>query len=195
MFAAIKHNLTHLLDFAGRDARSTFWYYALFVFLLNMAVSLAVSVPVVGQAMTVAMQTAQSGEPAVVNKAMAEAMAGTVSMTIWAAVIMGGVNIVLLAAAFVRRLHDADFSGWWALLVGGLYAAGLVRSITRIPEAEAMARLAIENGMTAPQLYAADGTAGLAALIGWVPTLMLIGFGVLKSSQGANRFGEAPVRS
>ena len=195
MLSAIKYNLTQLLDFSGRDARPTFWYYVLFVFILNVLVSIGVSVPVIGQAMSVAMQAAQTNDPTAINEAMAETMAGMVATTIWATVVMGVVNILLLAAAFVRRLHDADFAGLWALLVGGLYAGALARSVARIDEAEAMARMAIENAMTAPQVYAANGNAGLDSLIGWVPTLLLIGFGVLKSSEGANRFGEAPVRS
>ena len=36
MFAAIKHNFRHLLDFSGRDAQPTFWWFVLFVFLLYL---------------------------------------------------------------------------------------------------------------------------------------------------------------
>ena len=31
-------------------------------------------------------------------------------------------NLLVLAAAFVRRLHDSDLSGWWALVVGAFQA-------------------------------------------------------------------------
>jgi uncharacterized membrane protein YhaH (DUF805 family) len=34
MLASIKYNLSHLLDFSGRDARQTFWYYVLFLFIV-----------------------------------------------------------------------------------------------------------------------------------------------------------------
>ena len=194
MLGAIKYNLTHLLDFTGRDARPTFWYYVLFVFILNVVVSLLVWVPTIGQSISAAMEAGQSGDPAAANAAMADSMSGMIATTIWTGVILGVANIVLLAAALVRRLHDADFTGWWALLVGGVSAVALVRNVTRIDDAVATARMAIENGMTASQIYAADGSAGLDSLLGWAPTLLLVGFGVLKSSEGANRFGEAPVR-
>jgi hypothetical protein len=37
MLGAIKYNLSHLLDFSGRDARQTFWYYVLFLVMLDIA--------------------------------------------------------------------------------------------------------------------------------------------------------------
>jgi uncharacterized membrane protein YhaH (DUF805 family) len=199
MLGAIKYNLRHLLDFSGRDARQTFWFYVLFVFLLNMAVSLAITMPAMGQAMGGAMMAARSGNPEAANAAIAESMTGITMTAIWAGAVMGVINIALLAAAFVRRLHDADFSGWWALLVGGLYAAASVRALLNADRLEAMTREAVENAMTNPgaggmQIYANNPQMALDSLIGWIPLLLLIGFGVLKSTEGPNRFAAEPVR-
>ena len=118
---------------------------------------------------------------------------------IWAGAVMGVINIALLAAAFVRRLHDADFSGWWALLVGALYAAASVRALLNADRLEAMTREAVENAMANPgaggmQIYAHNPQMALDSLIGWIPLLLLIGFGVLKSTEGPNRFAAEPVR-
>ncbi|HYD24332.1 MAG TPA: DUF805 domain-containing protein [Croceibacterium sp.] len=198
MLGSIKYNLSHLLDFSGRDARQTFWFYVLFVFLLNMAVSLAITMPAVGQAMGGAMMAARSGDPAAANAALAESMTGVTMRAIWAGAILGVVNIGLLAAAFVRRLHDADFSGWWALLVGAVYGLSIGRTLLNADSMEAMAREAVENAIAnptmGPQLYGTNPQMAFDTLIGWIPIVLMVGFGVLKSTAGPNRFAEEPVR-
>ena len=193
MLAAIKHNLTHLLDFGGRDARPTFWYYVLFLFLLNLLGGLLLTIPTIVEATSVAMDAAQSGDQAAVNSAMAASMSGMTATVVWGSVAMGAANVLLLAAAFVRRLHDAGFAGWWALLAVAAQAYALAQAVMRIDEAEALARAAIENSMTTQEVFASGGGARLESLIGWVPTLLVIGFGILKSTPGANRFGEEPA--
>ena len=45
MLGAIKYNLKHLLDFSGRDARQTFWYYILFLVVLQFLVGMIAIIP------------------------------------------------------------------------------------------------------------------------------------------------------
>jgi uncharacterized membrane protein YhaH (DUF805 family) len=59
MWGAMKYHTAHLADFNGRDARQTFWYWFLFVFLLNMAVGLLTSLPATMSAMTASMSAAR----------------------------------------------------------------------------------------------------------------------------------------
>ena len=61
MLGAIKHNLTRLLDFSGRDARATFWFYVLFLFIVNMAVAVILGFVMVASLMGPVVDAAQSG--------------------------------------------------------------------------------------------------------------------------------------
>ena len=40
MFEAIKYNLAHLADFTGREDRPTFWWYVLFLLVLDILLGL-----------------------------------------------------------------------------------------------------------------------------------------------------------
>ncbi len=200
MGGSIKYNLRHLLDFNGRDARQTFWFYVLFVFLLNFALSLAIALPAMWQAFAGGFEAARSGDPEAANAAIAESMTGITMTAVWAGAVLGVVNLVLLAAAFVRRLHDADWSGWWALLVGAIYVAATTRTFLNADRLEALTRQAVADAMAnpgaggMPQLYASHPEMAVDTLLGWLPFLLMIGFGVLKSTEGPNRFAAEPVR-
>ena len=63
MLSAIKYNLSHLTDFKGRDARPTFWYYVLFLVLVQFALSFLVSIPLTGAMVGDAVVYAQQGMP------------------------------------------------------------------------------------------------------------------------------------
>lgn len=85
------------VDFSGRARRSEFWWWALFVFLVDLIVN------AIGgfQPILIILGRGPSGES-----------------TVWS-VIAGIVSLVLLLpglAVFVRRLHDTDRSGWWWLI-------------------------------------------------------------------------------
>jgi uncharacterized membrane protein YhaH (DUF805 family) len=195
MLGSINYNLRHLLDFSGRDARQTFWYYVLFVVLFNFAVSLLVTIPVMIEAIGGVIASAQSGaSPEAINAEMAGTMSGIMSTSIWASAALAIFNIALLAAAFVRRLHDSDRTGWWAAPVGVLHALAVLRTVSRVDEFEAMMREAIATGAGGANLYANNPDLALDSLLGWLPLLLMIGFGVLKSTDGPNRFAAEPVR-
>lgn len=92
---SISHVLTHYADFRGRAARSEYWWWGLFSFLLN-----------------VVFQVIESGF------ADHSSAVGTVFFLAFALVSMVvGLGLIIPSLAVsVRRFHDMDRSGWWLLL-------------------------------------------------------------------------------
>ncbi|MEU1205795.1 DUF805 domain-containing protein [Nocardia sp. NPDC005825] len=89
--AAIKSVLSNYATFRGRARRSEFWWFALFFLLIIFGV-------------------------AGVNIALADPDGGGTSVL---ATVHGLVVLALIVpslAVRVRRLHDAEFSGWWILI-------------------------------------------------------------------------------
>src|SRR5688500_3433363 len=190
MLGAIKYNLTHLLDFGGRDARQTFWFYVLSVFLLNMAIGLAVVIPFMGQMMNAMMAAAQSGDEAAVQAAMGAQMGEMMAAMLWVSVFSTALNVALRAAAVTRRRHHADLSGRWGLMPAGPPVASTGYMTTRIDEFRALAEQMMS--MAAPQAaMAAQSQMSNQSLLGWVPIIALVLLGIRKSTEGPNRYAEA----
>jgi uncharacterized membrane protein YhaH (DUF805 family) len=130
MFEAIKHGLGNLLNFNGRDARQAFWYYVLFVYLITLAISAIVAVPMVLQGVMSGIQqgmaAGQSGDPvaaqATTETAINRTMTDTMVSMMWVGSATNLLMLLALAASFVRRLHDSDLTGWWALIPGAIMA-------------------------------------------------------------------------
>ena len=113
MLGAIKYNLGHLLDFSGRDARQTFWFYVLFLFLANMALGVVAGFVMIGSLVNPVIAAAQSGASEEAMRAQVAAQMGEFMGTLLRYSAAGNVlTTLLLAAAFVRRLHDSNRSGW-----------------------------------------------------------------------------------
>jgi uncharacterized membrane protein YhaH (DUF805 family) len=111
MLSAIRYNLTHLADFSRRDARSTFWWYVLFLVVLQFVFGMMVSLPLVGSSVASAVSAAGSGasEAEIEAQALAQ-MSGLMSTEMWVSVALGIAVTLLALAAFVRRLHDSNHS-------------------------------------------------------------------------------------
>lgn len=192
MLGSIKYNLTNLTNFNGRDARQTFWYYVLFLVVIQYVLGIAITVPMMVQGFSSAFQAASSGmDSAALEQQMNTQMLAAMQDAIWIQIAIGSVGALLLVAAVVRRLHDSDHSGWWAVLPFALYAFVLARS----PE---VMRRAFEMAQAAETAAPFDALAMMKgqlaeSVLGWVPYLLVIILGVLKSTPGPNRFGEAPV--
>ena len=191
MFEAIGYNFRHLFDFRGRDPRRTFWLWALFVVLLNIVVSLAISIPLGIEAVSVGMAGPQSD--AAVESAIVERMASMAETLIWLSIAIGLANIVLLAAAFVRRLHDSGRSALWALVAGAVQLLSLGLELGQVGDAEAMIRAATA-ARNAEEALALQGGMAWQGLIGWIPLIILVVFGVMASDPGPNRYGEPPAQ-
>ena len=101
---AIKVNFSKYATFSGRASRSEFWWWVLFTNLVSVGLTLLESVTNlrIGESTTDIMV----GDQVVpfVNSGF-----GVLS-TLWALAIL-----IPTLAVSVRRLHDADHSGWWLL--------------------------------------------------------------------------------
>jgi uncharacterized membrane protein YhaH (DUF805 family) len=190
MLAAIKHNLANLFNFTGRDARQTFWYYVLFVYIVTTVVSMLAMIPAMVEMFTNIIDVAKAGgSPELAQQTMANSMSGLFGSVGWVSMVVGGLFIILLAASLVRRLHDSDMPGLWALAPGALQVLGIAMMPAQL--AAMTAAMADPAAMSDPTaMYRAQGVAGL---IGWVAIGLVIWFGVRKSSPGANRFGDSPA--
>ena len=193
MREALRYHFKHLLVFYGRDARQTFWYWFLFLFILNMAASLVMTLPVTMDAVTAGFEAAKGGDEAAAQAAMMSQMAVIMKRVIVFSLAMGVINLMLMAAPLVRRLHDSGNTGLWAIVAGAIYLASLLLTWSRADQAVAlMRRLAAAHD---PQMMLGMQTRlAWDGLLGYVPLIMVIAFGLLKSTPGPNRYGERPAR-
>ena len=196
MLAAIRHGLSNLFNFAGRDARQAFWYYVLFVYLVTTAITMAVMLPMMLQGFVVGMQqgmaAAQSGDPAAAQAAtqiaMGDAMSGMMGWMTWAGVGANLLMLLALAAALVRRLHDSALSGAWALLPAALQLIGTALA----PGQYARMLQQMEVASTGTGFPGMASIFGASALIGYAAIGATVVLAVRKSTPGPNRFGETP---
>ena len=192
MFGALKYHARRVFDFSGRDARQTFWYWFLLVFIVNLAVGIAMSVPMMGSGMATALAGARDGDPQAAQAAMMAEMASYMRPLMLGGIVLGLFNLVLMAAPFVRRLHDSGKSGIWAAIAGLIYLASLWLSWSNADQIVAMTQqMAVA---TPSERIAMQAEMARQSLLGYIPLIMVIVFGVLKSDPGPNRFGEEPVR-
>lgn len=108
-FNSIKHCLSNVGKFQGRDRRGQFWPYAATILLMDLVIwSTSVSV---------AINRINAGAHAA-DRVAASPSDGTdffsILMVVMAAI--GTATVMLLASAIVRRLHDRGSSGWWGVL-------------------------------------------------------------------------------
>lgn len=199
MFEAIKHGLGNLLNFKGRDARQAFWYYVLFVWLVTTGISLIVNVPLMLEAgmsgFREGMAAGRSGDPAVVQAvteaSIAHSMMDIASSTMWVKSVSAVLTVLLLGAALVRRLHDSEMSGWWALVPGSMQIANLfVAPIMMRRMIETMNRMQTADPMAG--MRSMQSSMSSASVLGLVAILAVIALGIRQSTPGPNRYGEAP---
>lgn len=101
---AIKSGYQNYVNFSGRSARSAFWWWALFQFVVAAIIA------------------------SVEGGASASMGSGMMSMGYTPGpigIVWGLANLLPGLAVSIRRLHDLDKSGWWVLialipLIGGI---------------------------------------------------------------------------
>lgn len=192
MFGAIRYNLANLLNGNGRDARQTFWYYVLGIVVAQFVAGLAISVPVMIDTFTTIFQAARGGtDGTTLDQQMNVMMMGKMQDMMWYSMAISIVCALLLMASLVRRLHDSDHSGWWAVLPFAVFGFALSRVPAQMERAVAMMENA-GSGTPADPVAMMQGQIG-DTLIGWLPYLFVIVIGILKSTPGPNRFGDSPV--
>ncbi|MEQ1686998.1 MAG: DUF805 domain-containing protein [Sphingopyxis sp.] len=188
--ASIRHCLSNLTNFTGRDRPGQYWPYTIFLILLQMVVGLAFTLPLIINSMragfdaarTAAASGGQVDQAQLQAQMMHETMAVTQDIMPYT-IGLGVLIALLLVAATVRRLHDRDWSGWWVLLA----VAGKV--------------LGIVSGYWTMDIMAADPNAimnhmGTLSLLGWLPWVAYIILLVQLVQSGEpsdNRFGPPPA--
>ncbi|MEO6388549.1 MAG: DUF805 domain-containing protein [Croceibacterium sp.] len=193
MVKAIKYNLSHLLDFNGREARPMFWYYVLFLIILQFLAGMAITLPALFASLGDAMQAAQAGaSEQELQVSMMKSMGGTLGAAVWISAGMSAAMALLVLAAFVRRLHDSGRTGWWALLALAGQALGIIISIRNIGAVQHLVALSTDPANVA-QVAQIQTEMARTSLIGWIAPIVVIVFGVMASTPGANRYGEPEV--
>jgi len=201
MMNAIKHGLGNLANFQGRDARQAFWYYVLFLYLVTTILSMVVSIPmVVGtivSSVNEGIAQAQAGNiddaavEAAIQAKVGQNIADFMPQVVMVGLVSALVLLIGLAASLVRRIHDSDLAGTWALLPLGLQAINVALIPSQLGKLqEAMLQLQLGDPLVGMRMM--EGSVGVGALSGWGAMLAVIILGVRPSTPGPNRFGEAP---
>lgn len=195
MLEAVRHCLSNLTSFDGRDSRQTFWFYVLALVILNVAISTLASVPMMAGMMEGVFRGIGSGIPeeAITEQMMAE-MGAWIETTIWISVATGVLMAALVIAAMVRRIHDSGHSGWWVILPLAAQLASLAITVSLIDEMRDFMTVAT-NPENLEAIVARQQRYALYGLVGWIPLLFILVFGLLKPTEGPNRYGDQPVRT
>jgi uncharacterized membrane protein YhaH (DUF805 family) len=193
MFGSIQYNLAHLLDFRGRDARQTFWYYVLFLVVVQFAVGLVMWVPLMVGMFRQVFEAASAGvtDQDAVNQMIVSQMGGGMQQMIPYTLGLSAVMILLFVAAFVRRLHDSDKPGWWALLPVATQLCAMYVSYDSLGHMQELMTNAMQNRAAG---FEQPGGLSAYSMVGWIGYIAVIVFGVMKSTDGPNRYGDEPVR-
>jgi uncharacterized membrane protein YhaH (DUF805 family) len=112
--AAIKSGFQNLTNFKGRARRSEFWWFYLFLFLVNFVLSFVALIPMFASLSTLGPEDVDENGT-ISDAKFAEFMEG-IGLTIVISMVLGAITILLLLAVWVRRLHDAGYSGHWLWL-------------------------------------------------------------------------------
>jgi uncharacterized membrane protein YhaH (DUF805 family) len=193
VLGSIKYNLSNLLNFKGRDARQTFWFYVLFLVIIQYAAGMLVAMPMMGGMMKGAFGAAQQGvSEAELQARMMVQVAGYMRTSMTLSAVISTISALFMLAAFVRRLHDSNKPGWIAVVVLAMSLTAqmliwskmgeVIAAMTSAPGGDVTSALAIQSKVIG------------ASALSWAAILVVIICGVLPSTKGHNRYGDAPVR-
>lgn len=196
MLKAISHNLKNLTNIHGRDGRRTFWLYLLFVVILNILISILASIPMMVAAMNVGFEVAQSGDSAAAEAAIFEQVVQFAPTAVWISLAVAALNIVLLTASFVRRTHDAGLPGLVVAIPLSIHVVWMFISYRQLDGIEETMRAAVKAELAGPGAVEQSVQTGMIAqdLLGWLALLIVVLIGFMKSQQGANAYGEGPIK-
>lgn len=189
MLHAIKHGLRNLFNLNGRDARQTFWYYALFLLLLRWIAGTLAAVPLMRSTMTTAFDaTRNSADPDATATAVQANITAALPQLMVLGIVIGLISMAMLLASLVRRLHDANLSGWFVLLPGVPYLLALAAA----PSQVAHTMEVMQRGAHQPGVMLHETNWSVAAL-GWLAFALLVALAARPSTPGANRYGPQPL--
>jgi len=190
--------LVKYADFQGRARRSEFWLWVLFRFVLSRFVS-ALAFAFIGPGFMQFSLHAKdyAGDPEQFLRAYFAALSPMMHVLPFLSLI--GLALLLPTLAVkVRRLHDINRSGWWALLpyvtlFAGLIVFCILGGTTVFTTLAAHPHGDLPDSDTLKLVFGFIGTAFLCILlpeiIAWI--VMLVFF-VTEGTKGPNRFGPDP---
>ena len=197
----LTRHLTGLADFKGRENRQPFWLWILIVYAVQFVVSLVAIFAILIPRMQQLAQAGQ-GDPAYLDthpEIMAQMMTAMMSGIMTYSTIAAIVTVVLIGAATVRRLHDGDHAGWWALPVFVAQVGMPLLYVARMPKFLEVFST-IKPGMRPDEINVAMAPAmqsmawvSLLGMITFLMVIVLIVFLALKGTEGPNRYGPDPL--
>jgi uncharacterized membrane protein YhaH (DUF805 family) len=177
-----------LLTFAGRENREPFWLWMLVVYVAQTVISMIASVPMfvwmfqrIGHAVAT-----HDIDKLKDQQAMFHDMAPLMTWLAVVSVVLGVLFMVMVAAAIVRRLHDGNRSGWWAVPVALLNIASQVSSLMMM----AAGKLTPVPGHP---FAATQQSFGLIQFVALLAVVILVVVLILPGTDGDNRFGSDPL--
>ena len=177
MGAAIRHGFANLTNFSGRDSRSLFWWWVLFVVLITFGLSMVSGIVFTAGSMGSAFQSAADGvDQAQVEAEMMRNMAGNLGTQTWIGVAVSLLGLALLIASFVRRLRDAGLPPIIAIVPVATTLFSAYVSVSAVGE---LSELMASGNVTAME-EAAQGTASLG-LVAYVGYLVILVCGLIPS--------------
>lgn len=124
---SIKHVFGNLATFQGRARRSEFWWFYLFIFLVSLPLAMLAYVPILMWTFSVADTADGSGS---LTQSQVDSLMAAVFGTMALAFVLGAVTFCLMLSVWVRRLHDAGYSGHWLwFCLAGLSIVPLILAI------------------------------------------------------------------
>lgn len=163
--ATVRHNLRHYADFRGRAQRAQFWWWYLFLIVMQVVLN-AVDGALGLQVGETDLKVGDTAIPVVSDGV------GVLSTVFGLAVVLP-----TLAVA-VRRLHDTDRSGWW--IVAPLAAYVLTGVL-----------VAVLAAFDAPGF--AFAIVGVGFVAGAILALVVLVFFIQKGTAGTNTHGPDPL--
>ena len=187
----IRHGLANVTQLGGRDSRAQFWPYIIFIYLIEYALEMALTLPIIIRSTYSAFQqvgtSAQGGkvDSAALQVQMSQQMMASMQSIMPYTIGLGLVLMFLVSAAVVRRLHDRNWSGWWVLSWNiakvGVLVAGYMSVMAMVQAGDSLE--AINSAKFLPMLI------GLA---NWAVFIVIVIQLVQQGDHGENRFGPSP---
>ena len=184
--------LVRYADFNGRSRRSEYWLWALFLFLVNSALSI-LQFSFFGSNIA-AMQGASHS-----NAAMAATMGTGMIVGLIRLVVVFGLLLPTIAVA-VRRMHDINRTGWWIILPNTVFVVSLIVVIS-LTGADFIKQASHANAASGDPSAVVGFLFSMMRAFLWVllPTLaakvLTFVFRVTEGTRGPNRYGPDPKGS
>jgi uncharacterized membrane protein YhaH (DUF805 family) len=176
MFAAVGSVYANMFNFSGRARRAEYWWYFLFVFIMNIVLQAGLTYWLMTHPEYSVAFRSEAAMQTVVKQYQSE-------MLRWTGYVFIGTLFLYWIpqlAVTVRRLHDTGRSGWWMFkpfILGFLGAVVL----------GFFSGLMGSGGAPSPALLMMAMTVPFAASIWYIVVLCLPG------THGNNRFGPDPI--